>query len=133
MKTNIIQWTIEIYPQDKTVDSSTILRTRSAEYDSFIESMVGMLEWKGYLLNAETAPDKKDGRYTSIFEFVKLTEDEQKSRVSVSVSVGSDSVMMEQDANDIPIYVPVEIVLGNHRCMSYMDAILELNRLINQL
>lgn len=160
MKHKFIKWVIEISPANTEVFSaSSILKTRSEEFGSFITGMITMIEAKGYLLNEEGC--HKSNRRNSLsryYEFIKFTDDlELELVVEIRISdhvlpnkvkngklLSGDArrakylnekrmpeLAKEFDSEFIPVSVPVNIVFDQHHFTSYFKALKHINRLVN--
>ena len=148
MKTTVIRWNIEIYPQLDTIASSSILNTKSEEYESFIDSLCGILDAKGYELYDERPSDTK-GSQSMYYEFLKLADDAKIKlvifvRISDHMFPGREmdgkyasprklqlkyhtrragELAKDANMNERPLFVNVNIIFDDRHMSSYDEAL----------
>lgn len=141
------EWTIEIYPKDESIQSSTILDTQSNEYQSFIRGMVVAFKDAGYDLynDPEYTHESNKGSQSWYYTFLRV-ENLVEIRVVVNVRVSDhsnkdkpwgtakelreayvdkmgDALAAEYETAPRPLKVPVEIVFNDDGYTSYTRAL----------
>ena len=162
MKRKFIKWVIEISPADvEIVSASSILRTRSNEFESFVVGMIAMIEAKGYLLNEDGCHDSnRSGSLSKYYEFIKFT-DELETELVVEIRISDHlapskfqngkkltgemrraryltnrrmpETAEEFDSSRIPVAIPVDIIFNDKYLTSYFQALKEINYLVNNV
>lgn len=140
------EWVVEIYPKDSSVTASSILDANSSDYDNFIQSMIDMFTYAGYELynDPEYAHQSNRGSESWYYTFIKV-EDLVEIRVIVNVRISdhpnkdfkrataqerrnnysariAKELAAEYDVSKIPMSVPVDIVIDDNYCKSYLAA-----------
>ena len=141
-----IEWDIEIFPKED-ISASTILDTRSNEYQSFIKGMVMSFEDSGYeLYNDPTYTHQSNkGSDSWYYTFLRI-ENGTEIRVIVNVRVSDhanpdkpwgtaderrnryvsrirDELAKEYEVKKKPMRVPVDIIFNDENYTSYTDAL----------
>lgn len=141
------EWDIDICPQTSSIASSTILDTRSNEYQSFIEGLIDNFETYGYELynDPEYTHRSNFGSDSWYYTFLKV-EDYVEIRIVVNVRISDhdnvdrlhrtaaqrrssyvnkigDELADEFKTNPKPLKVPINIVFNDNNFTSYTQAL----------
>lgn len=141
------EWNIEICPEDAAINSSTILDTKSNEYQAFIKGMIVAFMDNGYELYNDPDYTHESNKHSQswYYTFLKI-EDLVEIRVVVNVRISDhsnkdkpwgtakelrenyvnsigDKLADEFETNVKPLKVPVEIIFNDDEFTSYTKAL----------
>lgn len=142
-----IEWDIDIFPKSNEIQSSTILNTKSNEYQAFIEGMVTAFDDAGYELYNDPSytHQSNKGSDSWYYTFLKI-ENQVEIRVVVNIRISDhynpdkpwgtaeqlrqkytmkvrDALEQEYQVKPKPMKVPVNIIFNDDNYTSYMDAL----------
>lgn len=142
-----IEWDIDIFPQEELIEGSSILDTRSNDYQAFIKGMVLAFDDYGYELynDPNYTHQSNKGSESWYYTFLKV-EDSVEIRIVVNVRISDhpnkdkpwgtaqdlrqkytakirDDLETEYQVSRKPMKVPVEIIFDDNNCISYVDAL----------
>jgi len=152
-----VEWDIEISPQESQIVASSILDTRSREYQSFVEGMIANFSIAGYKLHRSsdyTHPSNRKNSQSEYYTFVKL---ENNVVVQVIVHVRISDHVVESDVggqkrqryvdrisqeiveeykspNKRPLSIPINIIFNDETGIeSYEEALAVIRKSIASL
>lgn len=160
MTSKIIRWNIDIVENIDINASESILNTRSEEYESFLDSLEGMLLGKGYDFYEQHESNNENSQ-SEYLEYLKLSDDckiivvvfvrisdhplpsrkdKQGNKISgdklqrrYQVTRRIPELMEDFDNTDVPLSESIRLTFDNKHFTSYEDALIYVNQKINRL